>query len=414
MFGWRRRVFRRGKQARAPLHPRVGERRASNKFVPAECPASPIRVTTNFPLAARGDGSPSLYLCMTPSSPRPTIGFGIIGVGMIADYHAQAIADTKGGKLVGVCTRNAENARAFAQKHRVPFATTSVDELVARPDIQVVCVTTPSGAHLDPALAAVRAGKHVVVEKPIEISTERADVLLEAAEKAGVQVAPIFQSRFGDGARKLKAAAAAGRFGRIVLASAYVKWHRSREYYTGWKGSLKLDGGGALINQGIHTIDLLQWFVGVPAEVFCWTTRRVYGHIEAEDTASAILKYPDGALGTIEACTAAWPGWRRRIEILGERGSAMLEDDHLSKWEFRDGQPGDEEIRATKMDPSMSFGSTAPNAITHHGHQKQIQDLIDALHERRPVAVDGREARKAVALIRGLYASAASGAPVKL
>lgn len=343
-----------------------------------------------------------------------TLGFGIIGVGMIADYHAQAIAHSHGGRLVGIATRSAENARAFAAKHGVSFATTSVEELVARPDIDVVCITTPSGAHLEPALAAVRAGKHIVVEKPIEITTERADELLGAADAKGVKIAPIFQARFGEGARTLKAAVDAGRFGRIVLGSAYVKWHRSREYYSGWKGTLKLDGGGALINQAIHAIDLLQWFAGLPAEVFCWTTRRAYEHIEAEDTASATLRFPSGALGSIEACTAGWPGWERRIEIVGENGSARLEDDRLDRWEFRDAQPGDEAIRAAKLDPTMKSGAGAPNAITHHGHLRQIQDLIDALRENRPVAIDGHEARKAVALIRALYRSAESGRPVSL
>jgi predicted dehydrogenase len=349
-----------------------------------------------------------------PSSQSLPRGFGIVGVGMIADFHAQAIARSRGGKLVGIATRNADNARAFAAKHGVPFATTSVEELVARPDIDVICITTPSGAHLEPALAAVRAGKHVVVEKPIEITTERADELLRAADARGVRVAPIFQARFGEGARTLKAALAAGRFGRIVLASAYVKWHRSREYYTGWKGTLALDGGGALINQAIHAIDLLQWFAGLPEEVFCWKTRRVYGHIEAEDTASATLRFPGGALGSIEACTAGWPGWGRRVEIIGEFGSARLEDDRLEKWEFRDVQPGDEAIRTAKADPNARFGAGAANAITHHGHLRQIQDLIDALDAGRPVAIDGHEARKAVALIRALYRSAESGRPERV
>jgi UDP-N-acetyl-2-amino-2-deoxyglucuronate dehydrogenase len=344
----------------------------------------------------------------------PSLGFGIIGVGMIADLHAQAIAHTDGGKLVGVATRNADNARAFAQKHQLAFSTTSVDELLARPDIDVVCVTTPSGAHLEPALAAARAGKHLVIEKPIEITTERADELLRVADAAGVKVSPIFQARFGEGARTIKAALDAGRFGRLVLASAYVKWHRSAAYYSGWKGSLKLDGGGALINQAIHGIDLLQWFAGMPAEVYCWKTRRVYEHIEAEDTASAALKYPGGALGTIEATTAAWPGWQRRIEICGEKGSARLEDDHVSQWEFRDEQPEDEAIRAKKVDAKMRSGAGAPGEISFEGHRRQIQDLIDAVRENRPVAIDGHEARKAVALIRALYASADRGVPVKL
>lgn len=354
-------------------------------------------------------------LARMASSPSPSaLGFGIIGVGMIADFHAQAIAHTQGGRLVGVASRNLDNARGFAQRHQVEFATTDVEELLARPDIQVVCVTTPSGAHLEPALAAVRAGKHLVVEKPIEVTTERADELLRAADAAGVKVSPIFQARFGEGARTIKAAVEGGRFGRMVLASAYVKWHRSAEYYSGWKGSLKLDGGGALINQAIHAIDLLQWFAGMPSEVFSWNTRRVYTQIEGEDTATASLRYPDGALGSIEATTAPWPGWARRIELCGEKGSAMLEDDHISHWDFRDEEPDDAVIRAKKVDAKMRSGASAPGAISFEGHRRQIQDLIDAVRENRPVAVDGHEARKAVALIRGLYRSAEIGAPVKL
>lgn len=346
-----------------------------------------------------------------PSRP---FGFGIVGVGMIADFHAQAIAHTQGGRLVGVATRNPDNARAFAQQHGAAFATTDVAALVARPDVDVICVTTPSGAHLEPALAAVRAGKHVVVEKPIEITTERADELLRAADAANVKVTPIFQARFGEGARTIKAALDAGRFGRLVLASAYVKWHRSREYYTGWKGTLKLDGGGALINQAIHAIDLLQWFAGLPAEVFCWKTRRVYEHIEAEDTASATLRFPGGALGSIEATTATKPGWARRIEICGEHGSAILDGDFISHWSFEREEPGDAAIRAAKDTHALGSGASAPNAISFEGHRRQIQDLIDALRENRPVAIDGHEARKAVALIRALYASAERGVPVRL
>lgn len=349
-----------------------------------------------------------------PSAPTAPLGFGIIGVGMIADFHAQAIAHTRGGRLVGVATRNPENVRAFARKHNVPFATTSVDELVARPDIDVVCITTPSGAHLEPALVAVRAGKHVVVEKPIEITTERADELLAAADAARVKVSPIFQARFTEGARTIKSAIEGGRFGRLVLASAYVKWHRSTQYYSGWKGSLKLDGGGAVINQAIHAIDLLQWFAGMPSEVFSWSTRRVHTRIEAEDTATAVLKFGNGALGTIEATTAAWPGWARRIELCGEKGSAALDGDHISRWEFHVAQPGDDAIRALKDSGELGSGASEPGAISFEGHRRQIQDLIDAVRENRPVAIDGHEARKAVALIRGLYASAERGVPVKL
>ncbi len=348
-----------------------------------------------------------------PASTSP-YGFGIVGVGMIADFHAQAIAGTRGGRLVGIATRNPENARAFGAKHAVPFVTTQVEELVARPDIHVVCVTTPSGAHLEPALAAIRAGKHVVIEKPIEITLQRADELLEAAERAKVCVVPIFQARFGDGARQLKAAVDAGRFGRLVLASAYVKWHRSQAYYTGWKGTARLDGGGALMNQAIHAVDQLQWFAGMPTEVFGYKARTVHTGIESEDTAVAVLKFAGGVHGTIEASTGVWPGWSRRIELCGEHGSAALEDDRLVHWDFRDAQPGDATIRAASDTNALGSGASNPSAITVEGHQRQLQDVIDALRAGRAPALNGREGRKAVALIRAIYDSAESGQPVKV
>jgi len=333
---------------------------------------------------------------------------------MIADYHARAIAATQGGVLIGVATRSAEKAQSFAEKHGAPFWTTDIEQLLARPDIDVICVTTPSGAHLEPALAAIRAGKHVVIEKPVEISTERVDAIVQAAASAGVRVAAIFQARFGAGARAVKAAIEAGRFGRLVLCSAYVKWHRSAHYYTGWKGTLALDGGGAVINQAIHGIDLLQWFAGLPTDVFAWKTRRVHTGIEAEDTASATLRFASGALGGIEATTASWPGWSRRIEIAGERGAISLEDDRLVRWDFQDAQPEDDTLRSGQPDEALRGGSSSPTSISIEGHTRQIQDLIDALRQNCPLAIDAREARNAVALVNAIYRSAESGKPVSL
>lgn len=347
------------------------------------------------------------------STARP-LGFGIIGCGVIADFHVQAIANLKGAHLVGLADQFAEPVARLAKKSGVGFSTTKIDELLARPDIDIVCVTTPSGAHLEPALAAIRAGKHVVVEKPIEITVERVDEILRAADAAKVKVAAIFQSRFGTGARTVKAAIDAGRFGRLVLCSAYVKWHRAADYYRGWKGTLKLDGGGAVMNQGVHAVDLLQWFAGMPAEVMAWKTRRVHEKIEAEDTAVGALKFASGALGTIEATTAAYPGFNKRIELCGELGSVILEDDRILAWNFRDARPEDDGIRAAGQGVDMGSGSSDPTKINFHGHQLQLQDLVDAVRENRRPAVEGREARNAVALIRAIYASAERGAPVSL
>ena len=346
-----------------------------------------------------------------------TIGFGLVGVGMIAAYHAEAIAaiaKTHNIRLVGVLGRTAEKAAEFAQKHQVPFHTDDPKAFFAHPEIQVVCVVTPSGAHLEPSLAAIEAGKHLVIEKPLEITIDRVDRMLDAADKAGVKIAAIFQARFSAGARALKEAIDAGRFGRLVLCSAYVKWHRTPAYYHGWKGTLSLDGGGAVINQSIHAIDLLQWFAGMPEEIFAWKTRRVHLGIEAEDTACATLKFASGALGSIEATTAAWPGWERRIEICGEFGSAAIEDDRIVLWDFKEPRKEDEELRTLFANSSSGSGAGSPDQISFKGHQKQIEDMVCALRNNSPLLVDGKEARNAVALIRALYESAERGMPVKI
>ena len=342
------------------------------------------------------------------------LGFGFIGAGAIAHFHARAVAAANGGQLVGVVSRRRATAEAFAGEHGIGFASDEVEKLLALPDVDAVCITTPSALHLEPALAAIRAGKHLMIEKPLDATVEGTDRILAEAGKAGVRVGSIFQARFGDAARQLKTAIDGARFGRMVLASCYVKWNRTAEYYTGWKGKLAEDGGGALINQAIHGVDLLQWFAGMPQEVFAWSTRRVHTQIESEDTCVAALKFGSGAFGTIEASTAAWPGFSRRIEICGEHGSAVMEDDDITRWEFRVARPEDEKIRGTRESGALGSGAAAPMAIKFEGHLRQIQDFIDGIRGQRPFFIEGHEARKAVALVRAIYDSAASGKPVRL
>ena len=344
------------------------------------------------------------------------LGFGIVGAGVIANYHVAAIKELAGRldvRLVGVLDVIAESAKTFADRHGLPFHSSDPAVFFAHPEIDVVCVTTPSGAHLEPSLAAVRAGKHLIVEKPLEITTARVDQILASAQKGNVKVAAIFQARFSEGARAVKKAIDDGRFGRISLCSAYVKWHRAPAYYHGWKGTIKLDGGGAIMNQAIHAVDLLQWFGGMPSEVFSWNTRRVHLGIEAEDTACALLKYPDGALGTLEATTAAYPGWERRIEICGEFGSAAIEDDRILKWEFEETREEDAELLATTTTESAS-GAGSPTQISHKGHLVQIEDMVLALQNDKPLLVDGTQARNTVAVVQAFYESAKTGTPVKI
>ena len=339
------------------------------------------------------------------------LGFGFIGAGAIAHFHARAVAAARGGRLVGVVSRRKAMAENFAREHGMGFAGDDVQVLLKQPGLDAVCITTPSALHLEPALAAIRAGKHLMIEKPLDSTVEGTDHILAEAGKAGVRVGSIFQARFGDAARQLKAAIDAGRFGRMVLASCYVKWNRTADYYTGWKGKLAEDGGGAVINQAIHGVDLLQWFAGMPVEVFAWATQRVH-RIESEDTCVAALKFDSGAFGTIEGTTATWPGWSRRIELCGEHGSVVMEDDDITRWDFRVAQSEDEKIRGSR-DAAMGSGAAAPMNIKIEGHQRQIQDFIDGIREKRPFFIEGREARKAVALVRAVYDSAATGKPVR-
>jgi UDP-N-acetyl-2-amino-2-deoxyglucuronate dehydrogenase len=340
------------------------------------------------------------------------LGFGFIGAGAIAHFHARAVAAARGARAIGVVSRRRSTAETFAKEHGLAFASDDVQELLKQPGLDAVCITTPSALHLEPALAAIRAGKHLMIEKPIDATVEGTDQILAEAAKAGVRVGSIFQARFGDAARQVKAAIDAGRFGRMVLASCYVKWNRSTEYYTGWKGRLAEDGGGVIINQAIHGVDLLLWFAGMPVEVFAWSTQRVH-RIESEDTCVAALRFGSGAVGTIEGTTATWPGWSRRIEICGEHGSVAMEDDDIARWDFRVAAPEDEKMRSLR-DAAMGSGAAAPMNIRIEGHQRQIQDFIDGIQERRPFFIEGREARKAVELVRAIYDSAACGRPVKL
>jgi len=342
-----------------------------------------------------------------------TLGFGIVGTGAIARFHAEAITASRGGRLVAVADRTLPRAQSFAQEHAIAFATDDLGKLLAATGVDAVCITTPSALHLEPALAAIRAGKHVMIEKPLDSTVEGVDHILHEADKAGVRVGSIFQARFGDAARAVKDAIDSGRLGRMVLASCYVKWHRTAEYYTGWKGKLSEDGGGVIMNQAIHGVDLLLWFAGMPVQVFAWTAQRVH-RIESEDTCVAALRFGSGAFGTVEGTTAGWPGWSRRIEIVGETGSVAMEDDDIVRWDFRVAHPQDEKIRALRMSASMGSGAAAPMAIRNEGHIRQIQDFIDGVRENRPFYIEGKEARKAVVLVRAIYDSAAAGKPVNL
>lgn len=342
------------------------------------------------------------------------IGFGIVGTGVIAHVHAIALADIPDAVLVGVHNVNRNKADAFALRHGCKSFGT-LEEMLMDTTLDVVCICTPSGAHLDPALASVQAGKHLLIEKPLEVTLERCDAIIEAARKACVLVGVIFPSRFYEAAQQLKRGIDAGRFGDIVLGDAYVKWHRTEAYYrsSAWRGTWTLDGGGALMNQGIHSVDLLQWYIGPVASVQAFVANRSHKDIEVEDTVVASLRFANGALGSIEASTALWPGSLKQIEVLGTEGSAVLQESELVRWNFIHQLPEDALVRSTPG--SVSHGGVSnPADISHLGHQYQILDMMRAIREGGQPAIDGLEGRKSVEIVLAVYRSAREGRLVEI
>ncbi|MFP4178804.1 MAG: Gfo/Idh/MocA family protein [Spirochaetaceae bacterium] len=343
-------------------------------------------------------------------------GFGIVGLGMIADFHAKAITDMEGGHVAACYSRSREKALAFGKKYGCT-GYTNYREFLAHQGLDIVSICTPSGLHLEQALEAAEAGKHIIVEKPLEVTLKRCDAMIEGADRNGVVLAGIFPSRFHEVAGVIKEAVEEKRFGRLTLGDAYVKWFRSQEYYDkgGWKGTWKYDGGGALMNQSIHAIDLLQWFMGPVASVQAATGTLAHDRIEVEDTAAAVLTFENGAIGVIEGTTSVYPGFLKRIELSGNRGSVVLEEEDLKLWQFEEEQTKDEEIRKNFLAKTSSGGGASdPSAIGYHGHRKQFEDLCMALDNHRSPLVDGREARKAVEIILAIYESAKTGKRIDL
>jgi predicted dehydrogenase len=338
---------------------------------------------------------------------------------MIARFHARALADVPGTRLVAVYDSIPDSAKAMAKEVGIGEGgvCTELEAMLARKDVQVVIVSTPSGAHLEPAVAAATAGKHVVVEKPMEVTTERCDRIIGACDRHGVKLCTIFPSRFGDANRALKAAVDAGRFGRVTLGETTCKWWRSQAYYDkgGWRGTWKLDGGGALMNQAIHNVDLLLWMMGTPTHVAGFTATLAHERIEVEDTAVACLRFASGALGVIQATTSAHPGMPKTIAVHGDHGTVVIEQEDVLRWELTPETAEDQAIRhrfAQKV--GASGGASDPSAISHVGHARQLADFVRAIQTNAAPLVDGREGRKAVALIEAIYRSAQAGKVLEL
>ena len=344
------------------------------------------------------------------------IGFGVIGCGMIANFHAKAIADIRGARLAACFDMVAPAADRLAAETGC-HAYHKLKDMLADPDVDVVTICTPSGAHMEPALAAARAGKHVIVEKPLEVTLRRCDRIIAECKKSKVVVSTIFPSRFHKSSQLLKTAVDQGRFGRLTLGDAYVKWFRTQQYYDSgaWRGTWELDGGGALMNQAIHSVDLLAWLMGPVKQISAHTAMLAHKRIAVEDVATATLQFENGALGTIEATTAAYPGYLKRIELHGAEGSAVLEEEDLKAWDFAKKRAGDAAILRTMAGRTKTGGGAAdPAAIGYHGHTAQFKDVLKAIKHGSKPAVDGPEGRRSVEIILAIYKSAETGRAVSL
>jgi predicted dehydrogenase len=343
-----------------------------------------------------------------------TRGFGIIGTGTIAAVHAAAISMLPDARLSAVTDVAAGAAADFAAA-RGCAAEPSLDALLARPDVGVVCVCVPSGLHAEVGVRAAKAGKHLIVEKPIDVTLEAADRLIAAAREAGVALTVISQHRFDPGVAELKRLIDDGALGSLVLGEASTKWYRTQDYYdsAAWRGTWAMDGG-ALLNQGVHYVDLLRWCMGPVAQVTAVCATQAH-RIEVEDTALAIVTFASGAVGTISATTAAYPGFPQRLEITGTEGTVTIEDGRLVRSALRSAAAGRSPAPAgDPAEPPAGSPAADPAALDAAVHAAQFADLLAAAAAGREPAVTAESARETLAVVRAVYESSRTGRPVTL
>lgn len=334
--------------------------------------------------------------------------FALVGVGSVGKSHAAIINSLPDAELVSVIDKNGDAGRKFAQQYNSRYYD-SIQEAILKEDIDIASISTPSSSHCAIAMEFVNAGKHVIVEKPIDISLEAIDRLNEAARSKGVKVCTIFQHRFDDGIVKAKKAINEGRLGRVYFGACHTKWYRDQDYYgnSGWRGTWAFDGGGALMNQSIHYIDLLQYLVGDVCEVYGSCGTFAHEKIEVEDLGIATVKFSNGALGIIEGTTAAYPGLYTKLDIYGEKGSLCIQNDELIMYNVMGMTPEEEKHMVSKNEPEAVYGPDA-------AHRRQYVDMLEAVENNREPKVNGVEGKKSVEIILSIYKSWKSNTPVTL
>ncbi|MBA3274641.1 MAG: Gfo/Idh/MocA family oxidoreductase [Chloroflexia bacterium] len=336
---------------------------------------------------------------------------GIVGAGVIGTAHAGALEGIDNATVVAIAEPREEAGRTLADKYEAHWHSSYTD-MLADPEIDIVILGTPSGLHPEQTILAAGAGKHVVTEKPMSITHDGATRMIEAVDRAGVTLAVIFQNRLSRDVYRVKRAIESELIGKPILGSASVYWHRSQDYYDangGWRGTWALDGGGVLINQSIHTIDILQWLLGGVASVQAHVATLNH-QIEAEDAASASLRFHSGAVGSILVTTSAAADYPTRVEIVGTEGRVTLENNVVSHFEGK-GELSDELL---SEDDLHTVRDWKPVEAFGEGHRRQLRLIFDALAAGKEPPVPGREARKAVDVILGIYESARSGMRVNI
>jgi predicted dehydrogenase len=330
---------------------------------------------------------------------------GIIGAGLIAEFHAKALRDLDNARIKGFCDSGSGRAKKLVEEYGGEYFD-NYSQMLESKDIDMVTIATPSGAHMEPAVEAAERGKHVLCEKPIEITLERVDRMIEAHEKAGTYLGCIFQNRFNEAMTPLRKAIEEGRFGKITCAGVFVPWFRGDEYYQdSWHGTWEMDGGGALMNQSIHMVDMLCDMMPEVVEVKSFAAP--LGHdIETEDTAVAAVRFSNNALGLVYGTTASYPGQYKRFEISGTTGTAIYLENGFTVWSFAEETKADDDIRRKYPHQAAGGGVSDPGAIDYAGHTKNCAAFIEAIESGKPFALDGREGRKAVKLILDIYRDA--------
>ncbi len=332
------------------------------------------------------------------------VRFGIIGAGSIAKSHAVAICSTIGANLIAVCDKERERAQTLAEAYGADKIYIDYPDLLQDPDVDAVCVCLPSGMHGQIVMDAARAGKHILLEKPIEVTKEKIDQMIEVVDQCNVKVGCVFQRRVRGISRCVKQALNSGVFGRVLMANAYMKYYRTPEYYknTGWRATWEMDGGGALMNQGVHGIDLICWLMGGVRQVRAMTRTQLH-NIPVEDAAVAVVEYNNGAIGTIEGATCVNPAGKTRFEIHCENGSIIFGDEGLLQWT----------LNGENMDAAV-IEMADPETKTSNDHSVLVADLVKSIETGKDPLITLRDARKSVDTILAIYRSSREGQPIIL